>query len=120
MPRGIGNLRLNVYVKPVETPSGKSTIAYSVYSGRLEGVYTERVTAEVSGTLVIPDFIRAVGLADLRRRSGADQDDPEPALDRPERCRGACWQLREARPGQLWPQPARPAARDAPPARQLL
>ena len=57
VPRGTGNLRLNVYVKPVETPSGKSTIAYSVYSPDVyEGVYTES-TAEVSGTLVIPDFI---------------------------------------------------------------
>lgn len=57
VPRGEGILRLNVYLKPAVTPSGKTTIAYSVFSPDVyDGVYSEGV-ATVPGVLDVPDFI---------------------------------------------------------------
>ena len=57
VPRGTGVLRLNVYLKPAQTPSGKTTIAFSVYDPDVfDGVYDESV-APVPGVLEVPDFI---------------------------------------------------------------
>ena len=81
--RGTGNLRVNVWREAGGDPSGKSTIAYSVYSPDVyEGVYTEH--GRGVRTLVIPDFIlEQWGSPISGRRSGADQDDPEPAWTDP-------------------------------------